>query len=186
MAAYVRLHRNINEGAFRSRNGEIDYGTPVSCVISALSNLTPLPNVDEEVISGFGLSFFEMYQKQGLISHHLSEHKNGVYFYKAEEFVRIISGKLTEKEKEVIVAVDNKFYNYAGLRFVDSLEEDAYWENLTPNQFIEALYDAGFEVVITKENPIVEDHIQAIFGQDVEVENVFCAEDILLALAENV
>lgn len=182
MAAYVRLHRNINEGAFRSRNGEIDYGTPVSCVISALSNLTPLPNVDEEVISGFGRSFFEMYQKQGLISHHLSEHKNGVYFYKAEEFVRIISGQLTEKEKEVIVAVDNKFYNYAGRRFVDSLEEDAYWENLNPNEFIEALYDSGFEVVITKENPIVEDHIQAIFGQDVSYENVFCQEDIVLAL----
>lgn len=179
MAAYVRLHRNINEGAFRSRNGEIDYGTPVSCVISALSNLTPLPNVDEEVISGFGRSFFKMYQQQGLISRHLSPHKNGVYFYKAEEFVRIISGQLTEKEKQVINAVDNKFFNHAGKQFVEGID---YVENLTPNQFIEQLYDMGFEVVITTDMPIVEDHIQAIFDQDVKVENVFCAEDILLAL----
>lgn len=181
-AAYIRLHRNINEGAFRSRNGEIDYGSPLSCVMSALSNLTPLPNVDEEVITGFGRSFFEMYKQQGLISHHLAPHKNGVYFYKAEEFIRIITGQLTEKEKEVIKAVDNKFHNYAGRRFVDNFGEDAYWENLTPNQFIEELYDVGFEVVITKETPIVEDHIQAIFSETVSYENVFCKEDIVLAL----
>jgi hypothetical protein len=185
MAAYIRLHRNITEGAFRSRNGEIDYGSPVSCVLSALSNLTPLPNVDEEVIAGFGRSFFEMYQQQGLISHHLSPHKNGVYFYKAEEFIRITSGHLTEKEKEVIIAVDKKFYNNAGRRFVESIGDDAYWENLTPNEFIEQLYDVGFEVVITTDTPIVEDHIQAIFGQDVKCENVFCEEDILAVISKN-
>jgi hypothetical protein len=185
MAAYIRLHRNITEGAFRSCNGEIDYGSPISCVLSALSNLTPLPNVAEEVSSGFGPSFFKMYQQQGLISHHLSPHKNGVYFYKAEEFARIIPGQLTQKEKEVIIAVDNKFYNYAGRRFVESIEDDAYWKNLTPNEIIEQLYDLGFEVVITTDIPIVEDHIQAIFGQDVKCENVFCEEDILTVISTN-
>lgn len=177
MSAYIRIQKIASLGAFYSASGGFDYGSDGSCVMAALSNLTPLPYSLSHAQARLGPRLFNVIYRLGLVNAKLFPFlENGIFFFKASEFVRIVSGQLTVTEQYTIRAVDNACLNYAGIRFVDDCEEGT---QLTVDKFIELVYDAGYEVVMTNDVPIVEDHIQAIFGESVQTRHVFSLAEVM-------
>jgi hypothetical protein len=175
MTSYIRIQTSDNTGAFYAASGKLPYGDRASHVMSALSNLTPLPYDDANQVK-LGKRMTAVYKSLEMLSPALHQHLDNTYFFfNTKEFIRICSGNLTQNEKNTIKVIDDLWYNYGGISFL----EDCDTNRLTINEFFEQLYDHGYELVVTNEQPIVEDNIQAVFPKTVKMTHVFSYEDLV-------